>query len=59
MSTRIRKSEDPYSVASIVFRKLHEGAICAECEQRIEREDEGMSSFIGSIHPWCATDDNS
>lgn len=59
MSTKMRKSEDPYSVASVVFRKRHEGVICAECEQRIEHEDEGVSSYIGSIHVWCITDDNS
>jgi len=38
---------------------VHEGCECAECGQIIQNEEDGQSSYIGSIHRWCATEENS
>lgn len=59
MSTKINKSEDPYNVASVVFKNRHQGCPCAECGEVITDEKLGQSSFIGSIHIWCETEENS
>lgn len=37
----------------------HKGCQCAECDELIENEQDGQSSFIGSIHQWCETEENS
>ncbi len=43
----------------MVYEKLHEGVQCAECNKVIKDEDEGESTYCGSMHSVCREDHNS